>query len=300
MELKNSLTDIRVPTGFCYIEEPISRSRQDGVLDYCLCEKIDEDSMRYIVKRIVRNESAMKKALLYGIVVLLVLAFQAMLGKVGSAVADSLSYERLDPQNAFLWNSIHHITEMAIVLAVILLLAILLKADFGFGIGDWRKGIRYVGVYTAVFAGIALACHILMRIYNMLPTYDFPLNSRNVLGTLGFQLFLSGPAEELLFRALPITVLVRIFGMSVQKRHGKHGITHETVIASVLFAAAHVKWSLFPFAIEANAFQLVYAFALGVVQGKAYQDSHSILYPICMHSISNVLMVGTGYLFLSV
>jgi hypothetical protein len=41
-------------------------------------------------------------------------------------------------------------------------------------------------------------------------TYDFTLDQRNVLGTLGFQLLLSGTSEEILYRALPITVLVPV------------------------------------------------------------------------------------------
>jgi membrane protease YdiL (CAAX protease family) len=49
--------------------------------------------------------------------------------------------------------------------------------------------------------------------------------------------------------------------------------------------------------VDASISQLIYAFAIGTVQGMAYQESRSVLYPILMHSVSNVLMVGTGYLF---
>ncbi len=133
-----------------------------------------------------------------------------------------------------------------------------------------------------------------MSVYNQLPVYDFPLDKRNVIGTLGFQLFLSGPSEEILFRALPITVLVYILGQSITL---KGGITLEAVLASILFSIAHINWSLFPLTVEANYFQLGYAFVLGIIQGVAYQKSRSILYPMLMHSTSNVLMVGTGYLF---
>jgi len=34
------------------------------------------------------------------------------------------------------------------------------------------------------------------------------------------------------------------------------------------------------------------------IQGIAYQESQSVLYPMLMHSLANVLMVGTGYLFI--
>ena len=67
---------------------------------------------------------------------------------------------------------------------------------------------------------VTFVCHMLMLIYNMLPVYDFPLNKNNILGTLGFQLLLSGPAEEILYRALPITMLVHVLGKSVKVKWG--------------------------------------------------------------------------------
>jgi membrane protease YdiL (CAAX protease family) len=242
-----------------------------------------------------KKRADQKKILLYGIMILLLLILQKVLGKVGGSVADLLPCERFDPYKAFTWVFVHHITEALIALVVIMILSKLLKVDFGFGLGDRKKGIKYVVVFTGIFAGVTLICHILMLIYDMLPVYDFPLNKNNILGTLGFQLLLSGPAEEILYRALPITMLVYILGKSLKV---KWGITLETLIASFLFAIAHVKWSVFPITFEANYFQLFYAFVLGTIAGKAYQESHSIIYPMFMHSISNVLMVGTGYLFL--
>ena len=242
-----------------------------------------------------RKQAAWKKVMLYVVVIMLLLAFQEMLGKAGRIVADLLSYEKFDPYKSFAWVSVHHITEMFLSLPVVLMLSKLLKVDFGFHFGDRKKGTKFVVMYTTIFIGITLVVHILMLINNSLPVYNFPLNKTNILGTLGFQLFLSGPVEEILYRALPITMLVHVLGKSVKV---KWGITLETIIASFLFAIAHMKWSLFPFAIEVNCFQLVYAFAQGIVLGKAYQECRSIVYPMFMHSRSEELMVGTGYLFL--
>lgn len=228
------------------------------------------------------------------IAVIALFLVQVFAGKAGGAVADLLSYEEFDPDNLFAWLSVHHSMMMLIALAVIAVLSKPLKVDFGFKLGDSQKGMRYLIIFTAVFAIIAFTYHILMFIRDQLPTYAFPLNKRNVLGTLGFQLLLSGPSEEILFRALPVTVLLYVFGKSINI---KGNITLEVILASFLFSIAHIKWSLFPFAADVNYFRLFYAFTLGTVQGVAYQESHSILYPILMHSISNVLMVGTGYLF---
>ena len=288
---------------FRYENENLNKMIDDNVRVFCLGERVNEEYIRVLIKqargarnimKMERKRTKQKKILLYGIMVLLLLVFQEVLSGVGRTVADLLLYERFDPYKAFAWVSVHHITEMLITLAVIMILSKLLKVDFGFGLGDRKKGKKYVVVYTAIFAGVTLVCHLLMLIYNMLPVYDFPLNKNNILGTLGFQLLLSGPAEEILYRALPITMLEHVLGKSVKV---KWGITLETILASLLFAIAHMKWSLFPLTFEANYLRLLYAFVLGTIQSIAYQDSRSIMYPMFMHSISNVLMVGTGYLF---
>lgn len=220
--------------------------------------------------------------------------FQIFAGKAGWAVADLLPYKGLEFYEVYGRISVHHMVFMIAALAVIAVLKRLLKLDFGFKVGDRKKGMKYVSVYAASFAAVAVIYHILMFFTNQLPVYNYPLNAGNVTGTLCFQMFLTGPAEETLYRALPVTVLVYLLG---KKIHIKWNITLEIVLASILFSLAHGNLSLFPFAFEADYFQLLYAFVLGTIQGIAYQESGSILYPILMHSLSNFLMVGTGYLF---
>jgi len=85
-------------------------------------------------------------------------------------------------------------------------------------------------LFTAVFAVVSVALHILMCVNDQLPMYDFPLERRNILGTLVFQLFLSGSSEEIVFRAFPITMLIYAFGNSNSIK-GK--ITLEVILASV-------------------------------------------------------------------
>lgn len=219
---------------------------------------------------------------------------QVLAGKSGWAVADLFSYDSFDPDHLFARLSVHHFVQMLIALAVITVLGKLIKADFGFRLGDVKKGMQYFLIFTAVIALIALIYHMLMHVLGQVQAYDFPLTKKNVLGTLGFQLFLSGTSEEILYRALPVTMLVYVFGKNIQI---KWDLTLEVVLASFLFTAAHIKWSLFPFSADLIPSQLFYAFAMGTVNGIVYQQSGSVLYPMLMHSVSNVLMVGTGYLF---
>jgi len=227
-------------------------------------------------------------------VFLLLFLAQRILGEAGYFFADMIPYQKIDPYNCFARISIHHATQMLIGIIAIMILSKLLKIDFYFRLGDISKGMKYLTLFTASFVIISVAVHIFMAVCNQLPVYNFPLDKRNVLGTLGFQLFLSGPMEEIIYRALPISLLVYAFGKSVPVRGS---ITLEVILSSLLFAFAHIKWSLNPFVFEVNYFGVLYAFVLGTIQGVAYQKSKSILYPVLMHSLSNVLMVGIGYLF---
>ncbi len=232
---------------------------------------------------------------LFGMVIfILLLAVQIFLGKAGHFFANMFVYQQIDPYDIFAGISIHHIIQMIIALIVIILLSNLLHIDFYFKLGDISKGKKYLAIFTAVFAVISVALHILMYVNDQLPIYDFPLDVRNILGTLGFQLFLSGPSEEIVFRALPITLLIFAFGNS---KSIKGNITLEVLLSSVLFSFAHVNWSLNPFVFDVDLFRISYAFVLGTIQGVVYQRSKSILYPMIMHSVSNTLMVGTGYVF---
>lgn len=232
---------------------------------------------------------------LFGIAVFFLLFFlQIFLGRIGNLFADMIQYQKVDPYNSFAHISIHHAVQMIIAIIAVIVLSRLLKLDFYFKLGDTRKGIKYVALYTGAFIVISVAVHIFMLAFGQLPKYDFPLDTRNILGTLGFQLLLSGPAEEIIYRALPVTLLVYAFGRSIPI---KGNITLEVILTSFLFAIAHINWSLNPFTFEINIVGVLYAFVLGCIQGIAYQKSKSILYPMLMHSLSNVLMVGTGYLF---
>ncbi len=225
---------------------------------------------------------------------LLLLGMQIFLGKAGHLVAAFIPYQQIDPFNSFAEISIHHTFQLLIAISIILVLSKLLNLDFYFQLGNRKKGIKSLTIFTAAFGVISVAQHTIMAVNNQLPVYTFPLDARNIIGTLGFQLLLSGPAEEIVFRALPITLLTYSFGNSIEIK----GIfTLEVILASVLFSFAHINWSLRPPVFEMDYFQLFYAFALGTIQGIVYQRSKSILYPMLMHSFSNALMVGCGYLF---
>ncbi len=232
----------------------------------------------------------MKKRLLffvYGLIFFVAVFFaQETASYVSTLVANALL--NISPgQNLFANKFIHHIVQMLIALAVILPLKHIYKQDFGFKLGDKKAGILHVSIFSLI-----LAIFLIIRyfyLYSTIPNigYDYPVNSTNVLSDLAFQLFLSGPSEELLFRALPITLFIIVFKRSIKI---KWFLTLEVLLAALLFSIAHLDSPKLDF-------QILYSFVLGIAYGVTYQKTGSILYPICMHSLSNILSVGLGYLF---
>jgi membrane protease YdiL (CAAX protease family) len=240
--------------------------------------------------KIVKNNRAV-----FGMVVfILLLAMQILLGKAGHIIASFIPYQQIDPFDSFVEISIHHAFELLTALSIILLLSKLLNLNFYFQLGNKKTGIESLTIFTVAFLVISIVQHTFMVMTNQLPVYAFPLDERNIFGTLGFQLLLSGSAEEVVFRAIPIILLTYSFGKSIEI---KGDLTLEVILASILFAFAHVDWSLMSARFEVDFFQIIYAFVLGTIQGIVYQRSRSILYPVLMHSFSNVIMVGGGYAF---
>jgi len=65
------------------------------------------------------------------------------------------------------------------------------------------------------------------------------------------------------------------------------------LIAAVLFSLAHINWTLYPFLIRhMDVPQLLYALAMGILQGWVYVKTGSVVYSMMIHGISNALVVG--------
>ena len=231
------------------------------------------------------------------VAIALLLVFQQFAGKVGHLIASCFDYKVIDEHAVFAYISVHHIVQMLIALFAILILSKKYKIHFGFSAGNKKLGMKYVLLFTAAVFAFNLLLYGIGFFSNQTIEYDYPLNAKNVLGTLGFQLLLSGPSEEILFRALPVGILTFLFDGNKERKVTKMNISYEAIVAAILFSIAHIRWTVNPFSIGVNYLQLIYCFVLGIAYGKAYQESNSVIYPMIMHSVSNVITVGIGYIF---
>lgn len=217
------------------------------------------------------------------------LLFQGFASWVGTFVADLFSYNDIDPYNIYANAFVHHVVQMLIPLAIIIILGLVYKNDFYFKIGDKATGIKHVVILSIFMMIHSIVFYYLLYSANPYEGYKYPLDALNVIGKLGLEYGITGPSEEVLFRALPIGLFAIIFKKSVPL---KWGITLENVVAAILFTLAHGNYL-----VTHNYYFIGYTFILGIIFGITYQKTRSIIYPMMMHSMTNMMMTGTSFLF---
>lgn len=225
------------------------------------------------------------KSVLWVLILTLILLGVPRLSGMAASLSD---YQAIDPDGAYAWISVHHIIQAIIILIIIAVIRLFKPLEFGFGWGNKKVGKKYVLSFTLIFGAGSLATHILMILTSSFQPFAYPLTAANISGQLSFQLFLSGPSEELIFRAFAITMLALVIKNRVF--NGKASMAN--IIAAVIFGLAHMSFSFAPLAVSFNTYQVVMSIVLGLFYGDCYEKSKSMYYPMLMHSISNILMVG--------
>ena len=244
----------------------------------------------------------MKKYIPAAVTTVALFGIQYLFSRLGWLVANRFDFSAIDRDGLFAQVAIHHVVQAVLVIPLIFLLCIVLNSglkkelkqeikfeDFKLRPRYDRTGIKYTLLFCAAILIYYVIVYIVGFFLSSINTYDYELNATNVIGTLAFQLFLSGPSEEILFRSFPITML--LFFM---KPDTKKDRVIAVVIAAFLFGLAHINIMTF----EVPWFQVCYAFVLGLMYGFVFLRSNSIIYPMIMHSMSNVISVGGCYLFM--
>ena len=119
----------------------------------------------------------------------------------------------------------------------------------------------------------------------------------DLTGWLAFNLVLVGPCEEILFRGLLLGVLAALSPSRV--RSGSRSISTAGIVIALLFALAHAR----SFAVDAWPIALgqqVYAFAFGLLYVWWRERSGSLLMPVVVHGLSDVIEEAAVYVLASV
>ena len=236
------------------------------------------------------NSVSKNKYLTVAVLITVSYAVQFLFSSIGRYIAALFDCSSIDSNNLFAQVAIHHIVQMILALAVIFLLY-MFKNINGFKLRPKydAKGIKYTVIFCVVLVLYYIIVYVIGSFTHSINTYDYELNRTNVIGTLGFQLFLSGPSEEILFRSLPITLF--LYALRSDSRKDQ---VISVISTAMLFGLAHI--NVFTFSVP--VFQVCYAFVLGIAYGFTFIRTKSVIYPMIMHSMSNVISVGGCYLYM--
>jgi uncharacterized protein len=218
--------------------------------------------------------------------------------RLSGVIASLFDYRAIDPDGAYAWISVHHVVQALILLIIMAAISKFKPLDFGFGWGDKKVGTLYVLRFSLFFSIYTAGAFLVLFLTDSFQQFPYPLTATNIIGQMGFQLLLSGPSEELIFRAFAITMLALV----ITGRAFRATVSYANIIAAAIFGLAHVAFSFAPFAVSYNPSQVILAIVLGLLYGDCYEGTNSMYYPMMMHSISNVVMVGftiVASLFLS-
>ncbi len=199
-----------------------------------------------------------------------------------------------DPDGAYLWISVHHIFQL--ILTVLLMLVFKRNLGFwGFNLNNLNKSLVYFKQFVMCSTGFVLLYYVILFFFSATPGPGYALSAENILGQLGFQLFLSGTCEEPLFRGFVMIILYGAFAGSI--RFVKTDIPTAGIIAAIFFTVAHIQYSIWPFEITyINPMQLVLSFGLGLYYAVVFYRTRSLLTPILAHGYINFLITGLGFL----
>ena len=149
-----------------------------------------------------------------------------------------------DADNSFLVLAIHHIIQAVIILIIIAVYGKVRNISFekfGFKKTGFDQAIKYVLVFISLWTLVqTISGFILIWFFNEPIVFGFPLTTRNYLGHLAFQIFLSGTSEEMLFRVMVIVISTDIL-KNVFNR--KALIFYMVSIFTIIFMFDHINFN---------------------------------------------------------
>ena len=224
----------------------------------------------------------------------LILLVVILLGSpiLARSITNLFDFSTIDPDGVFMWLSIRHVLQALIVLVLIGIITKFFPVKFNLGLGNTKIGLRYLKRFVGIFFVYTMIAFLIILLFGQFEVFPYPMNVRNISGYLAFQLFLSGPSEELIFRAFAIT----IFSTFIINKRINHRLSYANLFGMLIFGIAHVSISLSPISFEYSIPQILLSVGLGYFYGDCYEKSKSVIYPMIMHSYTNVLMVGIAIL----
>jgi membrane protease YdiL (CAAX protease family) len=131
------------------------------------------------------------------------------------------------------------------------------------------SAIKYA-LMGAVFAfPTGIIEYLILRPLPVFPLFELKYLLRDTL----YMIFFVGLAEEMLFRGILFNDLKRLFNWKIA-----------LIAQGVLFGIMHMTWR--------SSSEIMFTFFAGIILGYFYYRTKSIIGPIVMHGVNNVMLVS--------
>ncbi|MCL2320933.1 MAG: CPBP family intramembrane metalloprotease [Oscillospiraceae bacterium] len=205
----------------------------------------------------------------------------------------------------YVFNSVFKLIYLITILIALFVATRFVKSDWGFSLENLKlKKKSFI---------ILLICWFLLFVLLLVANYISPDSQYTGLkwyqAILGFiyLTFGAGITEEILFRALAITLLYGMFGSLIykykftsndmviskkkkvenpKKYEWVFSISIATIISAVIFSLQHISYRIYPFVIfRLNWSQVVFALIFGLIAGIIFEKTKSVYHVIVIHCI---------------
>lgn len=207
------------------------------------------------------------------------------------------SVEQFDPDETFLWISIHHLIQLVLTIALCIGVGQKQKANplhmWGFNLNKFKESCIWIAVFAVVWFAIEYFRISRLTTINI----PFPLSERNMVGVQFFQYVLSGLCEEPLFRGFVIVFLATHWSRTYKVAGVE--ISQAVLISVALFMIAHVEINYLELSISGFDFdQQMKSLQLGLLYGICFHYTQSLLAPIVIHGLSNGIQFSLMFMLL--
>jgi len=222
---------------------------------------------------------------------------------LASLVYPNTPYMSIDPYGLYWYISLHHIFQLLLAGLIIIVLLLINKYKkhtiFDFYLrfpNNIKKSIQVSLYFVLAWIIIQFGVGYALVSNSMVDsTFSYPLNASTLVGQYLFQIVLSGTSEELLYRALIIGILNAYLIKTNLSTKNKVILIY--ILNIIPFIVGHIPYQLNPFMVYSpNMLQMLTVFTLGSIYTYLLLKFDSIIPPMIVHGLMNVVIISSGFL----
>lgn len=218
---------------------------------------------------------------------------------LASLVYPSTPYMSIDPYGLYWYISLHHIFQLLLSGGLILFLSYTFKKRFDFFLripNKIKKSIQISLYFVLAWMIIQFGVGYALVSNGMVDsTFSYPLNASTLVGQYLFQIVLSGTSEELMYRALIIGILNAYLIKTSLSTSNKVILIY--LLNLIPFILGHIPYQLNPFIVYSpNMLQMLTVFTLGSIYTYLLFKFDSIIPPMIVHGLMNVVIISSGFI----